>query len=266
MRKTSGALSWAALIVVGAIWMLPFVAAVREAVRPLPGARCVAAGGSVEFARAAGITLLVSLTAAAVASVTGAAAGYALSKKDFYGRKLINALLIGSVFFPPVVMMAPLFHVTARLGLYNSLLGLVLASSASGLAVVFMKAALDRLPTGIIDAARLDGLGEWAIFTRIVLPLARRPLAAVFLLQFALAWGALALPLAVIDNPRLATLSMHLAAAVHRVDPPPRAEILWMVGLLAVPPALLFSLKARDIIAGVLSALLPYERLDEPTL
>ena len=205
------------------------------------------------------VSLLVSGAAAALSTLTGAAAGYSISQKRFFGRSALYGALVGAMFFPPVAFIVPLFRITAALGIYDSLAALILPFSATAFAVVYMKVAFDRLPRDVLDAAKMDGLSEAAIFTRIAAPLTRSHLAALFGLQFLIVWGALAVPFAVVQSPGNYTLALRLAQAHDTAQFIPRREMLWLVGLVVAPAAVIFACKARTIIDGVIRSLARHE-------
>jgi len=247
------------------IWLAPAVAIISEAFSHDPAAAMASNHHDPLLFTALANTVVVSFTASLLACTLGATAGYALSKKRFYGRKLLFGALLASVFIPPTVMMAPMFRITASLGIYDTLAALILPASASGFAIVFMKVAIDRIPASVIDAAHIDGLGEVGTFARIVLPQVRAPLAALFIIEMISNWGALAVPLAVIDRPENYTLTLSMIAAGNSLTPEPRARMLLLTALIVLPAVALFLLKAREAISGTLSTYFKYERIDADT-
>ena len=261
MNAKRRALSAVLLVLLAAIRLAPAAAVCYDLLRA-GGSPTAPADPWPDLRHAVSLTLFVSLTASMLSCTFGAMAGYSLSKKRFYGRKLLLGTLIGAIFVPPAVLMAPLFRVTASLGIYDTAAALILPSAVTAFSIVFMKVAIDRVPPEMVDAAKLDGLGEFSIFTQIVLPQVRGPLLALLMLEFAANWGALALPMAVVDSPRNFTLSLRLAAAGQSADPPVAGCLLWLIAIIAVPPLLLFILKSRDMIIGTMSTLFRYERVD----
>jgi len=242
-----------------AVWFLPFLAVVYgAAVASEPDAP-----SPYQFDPGFIRTIIVSVFvcgAAAVLSVTfGTMAGYAISQKRFYGKNLLFGCLVGVMFFPPVVFIAPLFKVCASLRIYDTLLALILPSAATAFSIVYMKETIDRVPSAILDAARIDGVGEVRILTRIVAPQVRGPLTALAVLQFLATWGALAVPLAVVDSPRNYTLTLRLASAIQELNHVPARELLWSIGLITIPAIVLFVLRARQIVRGVMNILFRYQ-------
>ena len=250
------------LVAFGILWLVPVAAALVDAVRANAGQMAIVRLFP-RLSHALALSVIVSSLAAGMSTAFGAMAGYAFSKKRFFGKKLAYGFLVGAIFMPATALMAPLLRVTASLGIYDTPLALILPCSVTAFAVVFMKVAIDRIPADVLDSGRIDGLGEMAIFTRLVLPLVRGPLAALLMIEFIGNWGALTIPMAVVDSPGNSTLALYLGNALRSINPPAAGQLLVAVALLAVPGILLFLLKSGDIIAGLLATLFRYEQVDD---
>jgi arabinogalactan oligomer/maltooligosaccharide transport system permease protein len=136
-----------------------------------------------------------SLIAAAATTIVGVilscTAAYALSRFRFPGRKAgLTAFLVVQM-FPATLLIMPLYVLLDRLGLLNSMTGLVLvyATTAIPFCVWTLKGYFDTLPRELEEAARMDGAGPWATFWRVVLPLARPGIAVTALFSFMTAWN-----------------------------------------------------------------------------
>jgi multiple sugar transport system permease protein len=97
--------------------------------------------------------------------------GYALAKLDFAGKRLLFALVLGMLMVPGVVTFVPLFVLVSNLGLVNTYPGLILPYLVTPLGVFLMRQFISGLPDELLEAARIDGAGEWRIFSRVILPL-----------------------------------------------------------------------------------------------
>lgn len=257
MKRKRCAISGTILFLLAAVWCVPFIAVAYEVL--VEQSAGVAARFDSGMFRTLAFSVLAGSVSALLCCAFSAMAGYAISQKRFYCRDLLFGALVGAMFFPPVVLMAPLFRLTAWLGMYDTFAALILPLSVTAFSVVFMKVAIDRVPPSIIDAAKIDGIGELAVFTKIIVPLVRGPLLALFALQFLATWGALAIPWSVVDSPRLYTLSLRLAVRIQQLNELPESEVLLCASLIAIPAFVLFVVKARDIIKGVMGALFRYE-------
>jgi len=245
--------SGAILAILALLWLLPAAEALRPVLSKLHEQQFAAFDASL--VRPLLNSIAVAIAGAAVWTLCAAPAGYALSRRQFGAGKLFFGVLIGLMFFPPVVLMAPIFVTTARLGIYDSHAALIAPSSLAAFAVVYAAVAARSIPKSVVDAARIDGLGELAIFTRIVIPILRKPLAALFIIVFIGYWGALAWPMAVVDTPENFTLALtHLESSRSNLG---NGSVLQsaFVAAAAIPVIVLFLVKPRDIIAGVVNTL-----------
>ena len=110
--------------------------------------------------------------------------GYALAKLDFAGKRLLFGLVLGMLMVPGVVTFVPLFVLVSNLGLVNTYPGLILPFLVTPLGVFLMRQFMMGLPDELIEAARIDGAGEWRIFSRVIMPLCGPPLATLGILTF----------------------------------------------------------------------------------
>jgi len=155
----------------------------------LLGAR--GSGGELLFARYALNSAIVAIVTTVVGVFLACTAAYALSRHRFKGRKASLGTFLVVQMFPSVLLMMPLYVLLDRLGLLNSLLGLVLvyATTAIPFCIWTLKGYFDTLPRELEEAARIDGASHWGVFFRIVLPLARPGIAVTALFSFMTAWN-----------------------------------------------------------------------------
>ena len=137
--------------------------------------------------------------------------GYALAKLDFAGKRLLFGLVLGMLMVPGVVTFVPLFVLVANLGLVNTYPGLILPFLVTPLGVFLMRQFMMGLPDELIEAARIDGAGEWRIFLRVIMPLCGPPLATLGILTFLHSWNNFLWPLVVAQSEDKYTLPVALA-------------------------------------------------------
>jgi multiple sugar transport system permease protein len=137
--------------------------------------------------------------------------GYALAKLDFPGRKLLFLGVLGMLMVPGMVTFVPQFVLISNMGLANSYAGLILPFLAGPFGVFLMRQFLLAVPDDLIEAARIDGAGEWRIFWRVVLPLCRPALATLAILTFLSSWNNFLWPLVVATTDDKYTLPVALA-------------------------------------------------------
>ncbi|HJV29640.1 MAG TPA: carbohydrate ABC transporter permease, partial [Gaiellaceae bacterium] len=137
--------------------------------------------------------------------------GYALAKLRFFGRDKLFLLVLGTLLVPGTVTLVPLFVLMSKLDLVDSPWAVILPAAAGPLGVFLMRQFMLAIPDDLLEAARVDGAGEFTIFWRIVLPLSTPALAALAIITFLPSWNALLWPLVVLTSQDNYTLPVALA-------------------------------------------------------
>lgn len=169
------------------------------------------------FARAGMARWVVnSLLLAAAVTVFSLAfntlAGYAFAKLKFGGRERLFRTLIGALVIPGQVAMMPLFLMLKQMGLVNSYGGVIVPAMASVFGIYLVRQYARTIPDELLEAARVDGAGEFRIFLSIVVPLLRPVLASLAVFTFLASWNDFMWPLIVLTDEDLQTLPVALAA------------------------------------------------------
>lgn len=137
--------------------------------------------------------------------------GYALAKLDFRGKKVVFALVLGTLMVPGIAIIVPLFVLVTNLGLANTFPGLFLPYLVTPIGVFLMRQYFLGLPDELISAARVDGAGEFRIFWNVMLPLTGPALATLALLTFLASWNNFLWPVVVAQTEDRYTLPVALA-------------------------------------------------------
>jgi multiple sugar transport system permease protein len=137
--------------------------------------------------------------------------GYALAKLDFRGKKVVFALVLGTLMVPGIAVIVPLFVLVTNLGLANTYPGLILPYLVTPIGVFLMRQYFLGLPDELISAARVDGAGEFRIFWNVMLPLTGPALATLALLTFLASWNNFLWPVVVAQTEDRYTLPVALA-------------------------------------------------------
>ncbi|MEI9421121.1 carbohydrate ABC transporter permease [Mesorhizobium sp. Cs1299R1N1] len=157
-------------------------------------------------------SLLYSTVAGLGAAILATAAGYALAKFKFVGRNLLFALVLGAVMIPQTALVVPTFLLLALSGLSDNPLGVILPSMISPIGVYLMRVYIEQgVDDELLDAARMDGAGEFVIFRAIVLRLVAPGMVTVALLSFVGTWNNYFLPLIVLRTPEYQPITVGLA-------------------------------------------------------
>lgn len=142
--------------------------------------------------------------------LTSAAAGYAFARLRFPGREGIFAALLAMSAIPAILLLLPRYLLIDKLGWVDTYPGLISTELVSVWGIFLMRQSFLALPRDVEDAARLDGAGEWTLFWRGALPLARPALAALAVLAFMDQWRNLLWPLVVTRSPAMEVAELAL--------------------------------------------------------
>jgi len=198
-------------------------------------------------------SFVIATSATAGAVAMACMAGFALARYRFGGNTLLLAMFIAGNFVPFQILMIPVRELFAdTLALYNTRFALILfhATFQTGFATLFMRNFIRQLPDDLIDAARLEGVSELAIFWRIVLPLVRPAVAGVSLLVFTFVWNDFFWSLVLVHSDEVRPVTAGLQSL----------RGMWLTSwhlvsagsiLAAIPPVLLFFFLQRHFIAGL---------------
>jgi multiple sugar transport system permease protein len=158
-----------------------------------------------------GNSLVYAFSISIATTLICALGGYAFAKYDFPGKKFLFNLIIATVTVPSTALVLPLFLMLNKLGLLNTMWGVILPSLVNPFGLYLMRIFWESaFPTELLEAARLDGAGEMRIFWGIGMPLMLSGLVTVALLSFVGAWNNFFLPLVVLSDDHLFPLTLGL--------------------------------------------------------
>ena len=156
-------------------------------------------------------SFLYSISSAVIAALSATAAGYGFSKFAFRGREPMFWLILGSVMVPTQALAVPTWLLFAEVDLTNSPLSIILPCSVSPFGVYLMRIYADRaVDASLIEAARLDGAGEWRIFRSIVFRMLSPAMVTVMLFAFVQTWNNYLLPLLMLSESKWYPLTVGL--------------------------------------------------------
>jgi len=157
-------------------------------------------------------TFVYDTTAAVGSSLIYALSGYAFAQYRFAGRNLLFGIVLASVFVPGTVFAVPLYLLISKTGLSGSLLAVILPALVSPFGVYLMRIYAEQaIPQDLIDAARMDGAGEFRIFATIAFRLLMPGYVTVLLFAFVGAWNNYFLPLLVLSRSEVYPVTVGLA-------------------------------------------------------
>ncbi|MFD9831881.1 carbohydrate ABC transporter permease [[Kitasatospora] papulosa] len=191
---------------------------------------------------------------AAVGTLLAAMAGYALAVYEFKGREAIFSVILGGVLVPATALALPLFLLFAEVDATNTFWSVFLPSIVSPFGVYLSRIfAAASIPGEVVEAARIDGAGEWTIFRSIALRMMSPALVTVFLFQFVVIWNNFLLPLIMLQDERLYPVTLGLFTWQSQTSRAPELQTLTLVGALVsvVPIVITFLLLQRYWRAGL---------------
>lgn len=196
-------------------------------------------------------SLFIALSFTVLSLLICSAAGYAFAKFQFKGRDVIFFVLLLSMMIPYHVTLIPLFRIFVELNWLNTYQAVILPQLAYPFAIFLMRQNMQAIPSTLLEAARVDGAGEFRIFFKIVLPTMRPALAAVAIFLFMFQWNNFIWPLVVLNSGEMYTLPVALSSliGVSHID---YGQITLGAAISVVPIMVFFLILQKQFIAGIL--------------
>ncbi len=179
---------------------------------------------------------------------------YGFSRLRWRGRRLLFGILVATMLLPWHVTMIPRFLLFRELGWYNHLTALIAPTFLGDAFFIFLlRQFFLSIPEELSEAARLDGLGEWGIFWKIILPLSKPALATVALFQFIATWNDFGGPLLYLNDPSRFPLAYGLEQFVSSYSD--QTHLLMAAAVLfTLPVIVLFLFTQRTFLRGISTA------------
>lgn len=178
-----------------------------------------------------------------------AMAGYGFAKYHFKGKEKVFYVVLATMMIPGQVTMIPVYLLLNKMGLINTMIGIVLPGLAAAFSIFLFRMFMSTIPTDLIEAARLDGAGEFYIFFRLIMPISKPIFAVQGILTFIAAWNSFLWPLIIANDESLYTLSVGLSLLKGQYA---SNFALQMAGaaFMVIPIIIIFSLFQKYIVEG----------------
>lgn len=202
-------------------------------------------------------SVLYAVLTAVLATAVSTLCGYALAKYRFRARSLVFGLVVGSLLVPSTALVVPLFLLEHDVGLINSYQGVILPLLVYPFGVYLMSLfAADAVPDALIDAARVDGAGEFRAFWKVSRPLLMPGMVTLFLLAFVGTWNNYFLPLVLLGSTTRFPLTVGLSAWASELNQAGAGQPLYpevILGSLVsvLPMLILFPFLQKYIARGL---------------
>ena len=192
---------------------------------------------------------LVIVISSFVGLLLNALAGYGFAKFNFPGKSGFFYLILATMMIPSQVTMIPTYLIINKMGLVNTMAGIVLPGLVGAFAIFLFRQFMMTIPMDLLEAARLDGAGELRIFFGLILPVVKPVFAVQAILTFIGAWNSFLWPLIIANDEKLYTLSVGLSLLKGQYS----SEFgLQMAGaaFMVVPIIIIFTFFQKHIIEG----------------
>lgn len=155
-------------------------------------------------------SVIVSVTAVLLLILVGSMAAFFFARYNFPFKEPLYLMIFAAIMLPPQVPLLALFQMLVRYGLYNTLTGLILVYTASGLPVTLylLRAFFAQIPREIEEAARIEGAGDWRLYWQVMFPIARPAVVAVVIINFVEFWNEFLYAVVLINQQAARTLPL----------------------------------------------------------
>ena len=197
-------------------------------------------------------SILVSCGVTIISLLVNSLAGYAFAKYRFAGRDKLFTFLLASMVVPAQVSMLPLFLMMNKMGLVNTYWGILIPGIASIFGIFLIRQYALSLPDSLIEAAKMDGAGDFEIYWRVIIPLFRPVLVTLGLFTFMGVWNDFLWPLIVMTDDSMYTLPVAVANLMG--EHAPDTELMMAGSVVTVLPVLIvFMAVQKYYIEGIIA-------------
>jgi multiple sugar transport system permease protein len=198
------------------------------------------------FANTTKLTVIITLLQVFVSSL----AGYAFAKLRFRGRDVLFLAYIASIAVPWQSFMVPQFILIRKLNLVDTHMALILIQAFSAFGVFLMRQFFISIPNDILDAARIDGLSEYGIYLRIMLPLSKPAIATLTIFYAVFVWNDFMGPLIYLNSQSLKTIQLGLRMFIMQYSA--NYALIMAASLVSlIPMTVLFLAFQRFFVEGI---------------
>ena len=184
--------------------------------------------------------------------ITASLGGYAFARLEFPGRKVLFGLVLATIMVPVQVTIVPVFILITEIGWADSLMALIVPAWPTAFGTFLLRQYFKSIPNELAEAAAIDGAGEWQVFFRVYLPLAKPGLAVVAILAFNFHWNEFFRPLVFLSSPENFTLPLGLVNLQGYMGTGSVSVVLAGIVISLLPVLALFIIAQRFVIEGLM--------------
>jgi ABC-type glycerol-3-phosphate transport system permease component len=195
-------------------------------------------------------SLLIALATTIGSMILCPLAGYAFAKHRFPGRDFIFVSLLATMMIPGTVLLVPGFLLFRDFGWLDTWLPLIVPGLAGVFGVFLSRQFIEKLPDSLIDSAKMDGLPEWGIFARVVMPLSKPLLATLAIFTFLGSWNSFLGPLIILQDEKKFTLPLVIAMLQGRFQGKENVQMAGAV-MSILPVLIIFFIFQKQIVESL---------------
>jgi ABC-type glycerol-3-phosphate transport system permease component len=196
-------------------------------------------------------SLIIALAATLISLFFCSLGGYGFAKFKFPGKGAMFAFLLGTMIIPFTIIMVPLFVIMRDLKWIDTFWPMIIPGAANAFGIFFMRQYISTISMELLDAARIDGASEFAIYWRVILPIIRPGLTSLGMIFFMSSWNNYLWPLVILKSPQNFTLPLVIRSTIG-----PAGRTVWDVQMAAsvisiIPLLIIFLVFQRRFVEGI---------------
>lgn len=207
----------------------------------------------VGFLRVVGNSLIIALTYSITTIILCSLAGYSFAKFRFRGKHLFFGLVLMTLMVPYQATLIPLFRLMHWFGWGDTYQAVILPTAANVFGIFLMRQNMLAIPDSLLEAARIDGAGEFTIFARIVMPTVRPAISALIIYMYMFQWNNFMWPLIILRSNEMKTIPVALSGLIADGQVIDYGVVMSGTSVATIPIIVLFLLMQRQFISGILS-------------
>lgn len=209
----------------------------------------------VPFAQSMFNSIIIAGGATLSVLVTSVLAGYVFAKYHFRGKNLLFWGIVATMFLPPIVTLVPLYYLVNSMGLSDSYIGVLLPWLANAFGIFLMRQFILEVPDELIEAARLDGAGEFRIVWQFVVPLIKPAVVTLAVFMFVFSWNNFLWPLTILRTEAMYPVVLMLNRLMSYTMSFDYQNVVIAGALVAsLPTLIVFLVSQRVFVQGIASS------------
>jgi multiple sugar transport system permease protein len=196
-------------------------------------------------------SLFVAISTVLLGVFLDSLAAFAFAKYEFPLKRVLFALLIGTLMIPYPVTLVPTFFIFAKLHFYNTYAALIVPGIVSAFGIFLVRQYMENIPDDMLAAARVDGASDFQVYRRIVLPAARPVLAALAVFRFIYQWNTYLYPLVLTNKDSMKTLQLGIATMEDMHGTVDYGMQMAGSAVAVIPILIVYAFMQKHFIAGI---------------